>query len=349
LIVGDDDFDAEHGVVDGSGTISDPYVIEGWDIDASLGCSGRSCAGIYVQNATASFVIRNISIHGGMNDGVRLSHVRNIRAESVSVALSGSGIHIASSTNVTLFGNTIVGSSEGVFLSESRNVYVLASAILSGTQGVVVERSSHIVFLGNVLSSNKANAFLLSDVTNSTLDSNAITDTAFRGIAMFNSSNIVASRNRIVGCGEQCLYILNGKENSVISNEVSRCEWAGVSVYRSKENTVRDNSVAATPFGVSLSDSSGNVVASNAVTNTSWGIAVRSDSDANYVLENTVTVSAFVGILLGRDDNQTPDRNVIQGNKISQSGRADLLDGSGGTDNLWQFNTSEKELIVTSE
>jgi parallel beta-helix repeat protein len=136
-----------------------------------------------------------------------------------------------------------------------------------------------------------------------------------------------------------------GRGISVIQNEVSNCTWTGVSVYRSDENVVKGNFVSATPSGVVVSDSSRNVVASNIVTDTGWGITVASDSQANFVLDNTVSRSAFVGIMLVRFDTQSPDRNVIQGNRVSQSVKEDLLDSSGGSSNLWRFNTYEKELV----
>lgn len=350
LIDAESDFDAEHGVVRGSGIISDPYVIEGWQIDVSRDCPERSCTGIVVQNANASFVIRNVIIRGGIYDnGIRFSGVKNARLESVLVESGGDGISVVASINVTLFRNVVVGDDRGIFVTQSHDVWVCASSISLGVQGIVVEDASRISLLDNILTGNKANGVLFLHVTNSTLEGNTITETSFRGIALFNSSDIVASRNRIVGSGEECLYVASGGRTSMIQNEVSNCEWAGVSVYKSDENLVKDNLVARTPSGVLFSDSSRNVAAFNSVTDTGWGITIASDSDANYIVENTVSLSAHVGILLIRFDDHTPDRNIIQGNTVSQSGDADLLDSSGGTDNLWRFNAYEKEIPSTSD
>jgi len=49
-----------NGVTQGSGTPSDPYVIEGWDIDASGVDVG---GGIWISNTTAHFIVRNNYIH----------------------------------------------------------------------------------------------------------------------------------------------------------------------------------------------------------------------------------------------------------------------------------------------
>jgi len=348
LIDADTDFDADHGVVGGSGIVSDPYVIEGWEINASLNCPERPCAGITVRNVNASFVIRNVNIGGGPYDsGIRLSTVKNARLEGVSVAFSGDGISVTVATNVTILASVVVGCGQGIHVTESHDVRVYAGNVSHGSQGIVAEDSSDISLINSVLNGNNANGLLFMNVTNGKVEGNTITETGFRGIALFDSSGIVANRNRIVGSGEDCLYVAHGMGASIIENEVSNCAWDGISVYGSDENIVKGNFVAKTPSGVVLYDSSGNVLLSNNVTDTGWGITVSSDSDANFVLGNTVTRSSSVGIVLTGEDDHAPDRNVIQGNMVSQSGKTDLLDRSGGTGNLWRFNTYEKEILST--
>jgi parallel beta-helix repeat protein len=347
LIDADTDFNADHGVVGGSGIISDPYVIEGWEINASLNCPERSCAGITVRNVNASFVIRNVNIWGPDSSGIRLSTVRNARLESVSVAFGGDGISVTASANVTILESLVVGCGQGIHITGSHDVRVYAGNVSHGSQGIVAEDSSRVSLINSVLNGNNANGLLFSNVTNGTIEGNTITETGFRGIALFDSSGIVTNRNRIDGTGEDCLYVARGIGASIIENEISNCTWDGISVYLSDENIVKGNFVAKTPSGIVLYDSSRNVLLSNNVTDTGWGITVSSDSDANFVLGNTVSRSSSVGIVLTGEDDQAPDRNVIQGNRVSQSGKTDLLDRSRGTGNLWRFNTYEKETLST--
>ena len=72
-INGNDDFTSENGVTGGSGSYIDPYIIEGWEIDAS------SMVGITIRNASVYFEIKNCYIHeGGINnDGVVFINVTN--------------------------------------------------------------------------------------------------------------------------------------------------------------------------------------------------------------------------------------------------------------------------------
>ncbi len=72
-IVGDGDFTSENGVVGGSGTPDDPYIIEGWEISAD------EQTGIFITETTKYFIIRNCHIYSttGEHDGIKLTGVQN--------------------------------------------------------------------------------------------------------------------------------------------------------------------------------------------------------------------------------------------------------------------------------
>src|SRR5437867_12676200 len=59
LIDGNSGFRADNGVTGGSGTATDPYIIQGWDI---VVVPYRS-PGIAIRNSDSYFVIRNMYIH----------------------------------------------------------------------------------------------------------------------------------------------------------------------------------------------------------------------------------------------------------------------------------------------
>ncbi|MEM1705016.1 MAG: hypothetical protein QW623_04640 [Candidatus Hadarchaeales archaeon] len=58
-IVGNENFTPTNGVRGGSGTETDPYIIENWEINAS------TAGGIYIKNTAAYFVIRNVLVENG--------------------------------------------------------------------------------------------------------------------------------------------------------------------------------------------------------------------------------------------------------------------------------------------
>ena len=60
VILGDADFTPENGVVSGTGTPDDPYIIAGWEIVAAPG----ELYGVRVENTTAAFVLRGLIVRG---------------------------------------------------------------------------------------------------------------------------------------------------------------------------------------------------------------------------------------------------------------------------------------------
>ena len=74
------DFDTEHGVIAGSGTQADPWIIEGWDINANdLGYC------IYIGNTTEYFVVRDCYLHHAVGAVVDASFVYVTNSGLISI------------------------------------------------------------------------------------------------------------------------------------------------------------------------------------------------------------------------------------------------------------------------
>jgi parallel beta-helix repeat protein len=72
-INGNDDFTSENGVTGGSGSSSDPYIISGWEINASFQ------DGITIRNVSVFFEIKQCYVHSGgiKKDGIVFINVTN--------------------------------------------------------------------------------------------------------------------------------------------------------------------------------------------------------------------------------------------------------------------------------
>jgi parallel beta-helix repeat protein len=131
-ITGNAGFTKANGVVGGKGTASDPYLIEGWDINAT---KVTGIAGIAITDTTAWFVVRSCSVHDGgiLNSGIMLSNctngmlVNNIFSNNwgaVDIDMSsnnnevsrnlfynngGAGVYILSSSGNHIWNNTFIG------------------------------------------------------------------------------------------------------------------------------------------------------------------------------------------------------------------------------------------------
>ncbi|MCS7240263.1 MAG: right-handed parallel beta-helix repeat-containing protein [Candidatus Bipolaricaulota bacterium] len=121
-------FTWENGVVKGSGTAGDPYVIEGWVIDTR----GHDY-GIYVDGTRAHFVIRNCQIrYPQERAGIFLSNVRNGRIEGNAIFGGKIAIHLLASQNVTITGNAIGFCDYGILVGgASQNNVIYGNALFS--------------------------------------------------------------------------------------------------------------------------------------------------------------------------------------------------------------------------
>ena len=119
-ISGNLNFTGENGVIHGSGSEIDPYVIEHWDINVSE----PHTWGIYIENTSAYFVIRNCYIHGSpshtlQTNGIYLSNVTHGVIEGVVCNNSGNGFSLLQSFNNILVNNTLDNGYGGISLIRS--------------------------------------------------------------------------------------------------------------------------------------------------------------------------------------------------------------------------------------
>ena len=108
-IINDQQFDLAHGVTGGSGTELDPYVIQGWEMDAST----TSTAGIDIRYTSVYFVIRDVYVHG-VTDGIDFLYVVHGTIENTTTANNFNGITLSSSVADVIANNTVDGAALGV-------------------------------------------------------------------------------------------------------------------------------------------------------------------------------------------------------------------------------------------
>ncbi len=97
-IIGDSGFSPENGVVGGSGTPYDPYLISGWIIDTSEG------NGIFMSDVSSSFILRDITVNAS-----------NAAALNMTDLLKGASFEISNSKLMGAGGLYIYGAEEGSY------------------------------------------------------------------------------------------------------------------------------------------------------------------------------------------------------------------------------------------
>src|SRR5437879_3450485 len=148
LIDGNSAFTGANGVLHGAGTVSDPFFIGNWQIDASTVGSG-----ITVVNTTSYFVISGVDVFSASR-GVYLKNITNGRMESSSVRDSTIAVLLDHSTNTSIVNNFIVDTRAPKDTSPSYcNVTVGFVPPRCAFAAVYVHNSKGISVVGNRVSS----------------------------------------------------------------------------------------------------------------------------------------------------------------------------------------------------
>jgi len=159
VITNDYEFTVENGVCSGQGTLDDPYIIEGWKIDAGL-----DDYGIRIHGTTRAFIIRNVEISGAAKAGIYLSYVKNgtiedctFEANWIGVALNFSslnrisncsfeqnvdGIHFYFAHDNQILGNTFSRNDAAIWLDASDENEISANLIKDSHMGVYLNLGS---------------------------------------------------------------------------------------------------------------------------------------------------------------------------------------------------------------
>ncbi len=210
-IEGNVNFTAANGVVSGSGVWDDPFIIEGWEIDVSIG----GFAGILIANTDVHFIIRDVYVHSGhwfMYDGIAFYDVTNGRVENSMLSNNTCGISLSYSTNITISGNTFIndgihlwGEDPSHFNSHTITTDNLVeglpihyfkdqvSLIVDGiSAGQLLIVNSTYVLIANMTLANTDSGIELALVDQATLTANTISN-CFPGIFLLSASNAILS------------------------------------------------------------------------------------------------------------------------------------------------------------
>lgn len=123
-IASDYEFTAGNGVVGGSGTVDNPYVIEGWRIDA-----GYYDYGIRIHGTSRAFVIRDVKISGAAKAGIFLSYVQRGLIQDCELVGNWIGITLNFASFNRITGCVLASNTEGIHLRFSSDNQILSNTI----------------------------------------------------------------------------------------------------------------------------------------------------------------------------------------------------------------------------
>lgn len=149
LIEGNGDFTAAHGITGGSGSASDPFIVEGFDIvpDAR--------PGIKIWNTTSYVEFRNISIHDGPTQhGIEVVSASHVTFRNVTIRNVVNGALLQWSTEITFEASNLSRLTYRGIECVSSNHIIVANSTLSGNTDLDVNvdiYSNNVTLRGNTL------------------------------------------------------------------------------------------------------------------------------------------------------------------------------------------------------
>ena len=325
------DFISANGVTEGDGSEVNPYIIEGWKIDAAgLGC------GIYVGNTTMYFVVRNNFVHdaGGNLGGV---YHRD------------TGIYLWNAENGSLVDNILDNNDSGIRLTDSRDNNIEDNEITGRRTGIALRQGSN----GNLLIGNNVNGQTLAGVIFYDSDENQLIENEImnnlRGIYFDNSNYNDIWENSIFNNDEYGIYFYRtSSNNSMVWNTISNSDRGiHISEY-SQDNTIDGNTITSTVLhSVYLYRSSRNTIQLNTISSNSGnGIRIHDSCNENLLRYNTITDNLGLGIAAS-----SSHFNFIGFNNVSNNeGGISLIASNDNTilDNTASSNTIDHGIYLLS-
>jgi parallel beta-helix repeat protein len=339
LIDSEDDFNATNGVVSGSGTKDDPYVIEGWSFNSTT-------IAIKVSQTASHLIIRNVAISNGPDSGqygILIDAADNIEIRECSINWSGGGIQlIGPCSNNTIIDNRIENNSGygvkmgGWFdnLTISRNAIVLnQNSGLFGNDpkgiGIVVCNNSFLSNYGfgveiiggtcfdlsaNNIASNGNGGIHAAMCSGRGIDirSNIIKDHVHYGMELQRLFSVRIRNNTIFGRPDNVNGIYLGSESeycTIQNNSLIKNVNSIVVGYNCKNNIILGNNING-PSSVAIDVDAGmNKIYYNIVKNSSSSIVSRGNDNE---IENNEIFKCDHGIFVSDGD-----RTVIKDNILS--------------------------------
>ena len=270
------------GICTGSGTYSDPYIIEDFIIVT------YPESGILIENSDYYLIIRNCTIGhaGAYNAGIELFNVNNSQLIDNDCSLNYYGIELENCNN-----NTVVGNKASD--REGFGSYTL-------DMGIRLWRSNNNNITGNIANYTGDIGIILYESDNNIIARNVANECENKGIILLGSKNNVILENTANR---------NGADSDFAYDN-------GISLYQCEDNTIINNNANGNSNGIFLSKSKNNLVSENTVELNDKGIWLDNYNDNNVISNNEIHDNNQHGIYLTRKSNN----NIITKNHLSDNG-----------------------------
>ncbi|MFX0040138.1 MAG: NosD domain-containing protein [Promethearchaeota archaeon] len=252
------------GICIGSGTESNPYIIEDLEIDAGY---VESC--IYIQYSSVYFKIINCTLinSGGPGElaGIRLVGVENGKLINNTINNCFQGIHAEVCSNMLISGNDVRNSDEtGIFTWDFHYSNITGNNVRNNHgSGIFMAYGDNNVISVNILDTNWAD-----------------------GISLEDSHNNLILGNTAINQFQWGISIDRSNYNTLSGNNADYNNWGGIYVLNGQNNLVSENFATGNELGINIESSDNNRIISNTINNNNVGISLDGGCTCNIVSNN---------------------------------------------------------------
>lgn len=244
-----------YGIITGTGTVDDPYVIRDWRIET------QDQRGITIQNTEAHIRIENVLIVNrgtGLAEGIVTSQIANLQISDVTIRGASHGIRLDLSQQVRIdrvhiinsfadgiilqgtsgftltnslvqytryHGVAIHGPSSGAYVANNEIAYAgyYLGAGSSGCEGIIAYTEvSNLTFVDNIVHHGAEDGIEIVHVTGGVVSHNISHDNADEGFDIYFSHNNLVTGNRAFNNGGEGIVLTSATGNYVVGNLVDR-------------------------------------------------------------------------------------------------------------------------------
>ena len=356
-ILNDNEFTPENGVIAGSGTKDDPYIIANLIIRASgdTPYNGFGTVGIFIANTTKYFIIRNVTVFGG-DFGIILDNVSNFVIEdSKFYDINSYAILAGGATDKSLAFNGTIRNNEAWdvdsftwatgsnFIIENNYIHYLEVKDDSATIGIGIAANDSLIrdnVIENLNGRQKTYAdgiLIISSAKNVTVQNNTIRNiynvTYGEGVVLY-TTDANSALNEILITGN---YISNVSDNGIdidahnsgmitqikiTNNTINNCYWRSILVYYNNGNiTITNNTLSYNKHhGIGIEHSSlVNIENNELYGNTERGIHLLNSTDIKLI--NNDIHDNLQGIWIESGSNNV----YLKGNRIHSNNQGLIL------------------------
>jgi len=210
----DDEFTTANGVVAGQGTLTDPYVIANWTIDAGTG------VGIRIQETSAHVLIRDCHVVGDSKRsiGILLRDAAHVRVHRCAFTDLKAGLFIYQNPAASVDENTFTDCRRGIEGTESNGLVITGNSVYGAREhGIFLWRCHEASLRGNALS-DCSNGIYLDSCHRDHLDGNRV-KRMDHGIFLWDCFDCTIVGNVLHTCDLGLALVHTSERNTVFHNE----------------------------------------------------------------------------------------------------------------------------------